>query len=89
MRRWRQLRDDWGQSLIEYTLLLGFLALSAVVVFWPSTTSVLEVWDSADTQLTTASTTADAGTGTTGSSGSTPTNSQSGDNHHHHRWWRH
>ena len=51
-------KDESGQDLIEYTLLLAFLALVAAGVFISSGTTVKGIWNSASTQLTSASTAA-------------------------------
>jgi Flp pilus assembly pilin Flp len=50
--------DESGQDLIEYTLLLAFLALVAAGVFISSGTTVKGIWNTASTQLTSASTSA-------------------------------
>jgi Flp pilus assembly pilin Flp len=55
----RQLwSDESGQDLIEYTLLLAFLALVAAGVFISSGTAVKSIWGSSSTMLTSASTSA-------------------------------
>ncbi|MGD0359418.1 MAG: Flp family type IVb pilin [Bryobacteraceae bacterium] len=47
-------RDESGQDLIEYTLLLAFVALSSAALFTNAGTSVSKVWSSANTTLSTA-----------------------------------
>ena len=55
----RQLwKQESGQDLIEYTLLLAFLALVAAGVFITSGASVSSIWGSSSTMLTSASTSA-------------------------------
>jgi len=50
--------NESGQDLIEYTLLLAFLALVAAGVFITSGTAVKGIWGSSSTMLTSASTAA-------------------------------
>ena len=52
------LRDESGQDLIEYTLLLAFLALLAAGVHIASGNAVKGVWGSSSTTLESANTTA-------------------------------
>ena len=54
----RLLTDEGGQDLIEYTLLLAFLALVAASVFISSGTAVQGIWGSSSTTLGSASTAA-------------------------------
>jgi Flp pilus assembly pilin Flp len=49
------LRNEQGQDLIEYTLLLAFVALASAALFIGSGGSVSGIWGSASTQLATAS----------------------------------
>jgi Flp pilus assembly pilin Flp len=60
MKTWiRQLvKQESGQDLIEYTLLLAFLALVAAGVFIASGTSVASIWGSSSTLLTSANSSA-------------------------------
>jgi Flp pilus assembly pilin Flp len=51
---WRLFRDDKGQDLIEYTLLLAFVALSSAALFVGAGGSVHEVWSHGKTRLETA-----------------------------------
>ena len=51
-------KDESGQDLIEYTLLLAFLALVAAGVFVSSGTAVKGIWGSSSTMLGSASTAA-------------------------------
>ena len=47
-------RDDQGQDLIEYTLLMAFVALASAALFINAGSSVSKIWSSANTQLSTA-----------------------------------
>ena len=46
--------DDQGQDLIEYTLLMAFVALGSAALFLSSGTSVSQIWSSANVDLSTA-----------------------------------
>jgi Flp pilus assembly pilin Flp len=50
----RLLRDEEGQDLIEYTLLMAFIALGSAAVFTHAGSSVNKVWNSAGTVLSNA-----------------------------------
>jgi len=52
------LRDEQGQDLIEYTLLLAFVALASAALFIGAGTSVNTIWTTANTQLGNAATAA-------------------------------
>ena len=54
----RFLSDEQGQDLIEYTLLLAFVCLASAALFLSAGGSVAGIWTSANTDLTTANTTA-------------------------------
>jgi Flp pilus assembly pilin Flp len=54
----RFLRDEQGQDLIEYTLLLAFVCLASAALFIGVGGSVTGIWTSANTDLTTANTAA-------------------------------
>jgi Flp pilus assembly pilin Flp len=54
----RLWNEECGQDLIEYTLLLAFLALVAASVFISSGSAVSGIWGTSSTVLTSASTTA-------------------------------
>jgi len=43
--------DDHGQDLIEYTLLLAFLALASCALFLGTGTSVAGIWTTSNNQL--------------------------------------
>lgn len=52
------LREEDGQDLVEYSLLLAFIALAAVTVLTNVKTSISTLWGTVNTQLKTANTTA-------------------------------
>jgi Flp pilus assembly pilin Flp len=52
------LKDEQGQDLIEYTLLLAFVALAAAALFTNVGSSISGIWGSANTQTTAAATAA-------------------------------
>ena len=50
------LREENGQDLIEYTLLLAFVALASAAVFIGAGGSISGIWGTANAQLTNANT---------------------------------
>jgi Flp pilus assembly pilin Flp len=52
------VRDEQGQDLIEYTLLLAFVCLATSALFVSSGGSLSGIWNSANSQLATANTVA-------------------------------
>jgi Flp pilus assembly pilin Flp len=54
----RFLRDEEGQDLIEYTLLLAFVCLASAALFISAGGSVSGIWSATNSQLTTANTSA-------------------------------
>ena len=50
--------DEQGQDLIEYTLLLAFVALASAALFIGSGGSVKGIWSITNSQLTAANTSA-------------------------------
>jgi Flp pilus assembly pilin Flp len=52
------LRDEQGQDLIEYTLLLAFVALASAALFIGAGNSVKTIWTVTNTQLAAAATSA-------------------------------
>jgi Flp pilus assembly pilin Flp len=48
--------DEQGQDLIEYTLLMAFVALASAAIFISTGSSLSGIWGSTNTQLTTANT---------------------------------
>jgi Flp pilus assembly pilin Flp len=55
---WNFLRDEQGQDLIEYTLLLAFVALASAALFISAGTAVNGIWKTASSQLVNANTAA-------------------------------
>lgn len=51
-------RDEKGQDLIEYTLLLAFVALASAALFIGAGGSVQTIWTTANTQLANAASSA-------------------------------
>ena len=54
----RLWRDERGQDLIEYTLLMAFVALASAALFISSGASVSAIWSTSNTQLSAAASTA-------------------------------
>ena len=52
------LKDDQGQDLIEYTLLLAFVALASAALFIGAGTSVKGIWTQTNTSLSQANSSA-------------------------------
>jgi Flp pilus assembly pilin Flp len=50
----RFLREEDGQDTMEYTLLLGFVALAAASIFPVVTTSIKTIWNVASNHLSNA-----------------------------------
>jgi len=50
------VKDEQGQDLIEYTLLLAFVALASAALFTSAGSSVKTIWNSASTNLANAAT---------------------------------
>ncbi len=48
---WNFLRDEQGQDLIEYTLLLAFVALASAALFINAGGIVSTIWTTANTTL--------------------------------------
>jgi Flp pilus assembly pilin Flp len=49
------MRDEQGQDLIEYTLLLAFVALAAAALFVGAASSISIIWSNASSRLANAS----------------------------------
>ena len=47
-------REESGQDLIEYTLLLAFVSLCSAALFTSSGSSVSKIWSTTNTTLSTA-----------------------------------
>ena len=52
----RFLNDEQGQDLIEYTLLMAFVALASAALFIGAGGSISGIWTATNTQLTAANT---------------------------------
>ncbi len=48
------LRDEQGQDLVEYTLLLAFVALASAALFIGAGGVIGRIWTAANTRLETA-----------------------------------
>jgi Flp pilus assembly pilin Flp len=46
--------DEQGQDLIEYTLLMAFVALASAALFIGAGKSITSIWQQTNSQLTTA-----------------------------------
>jgi len=51
----RLWQDDQGQDLIEYTLMLAFVALASAALFSTAGTSINQIWSKTNSQLSAAS----------------------------------
>ncbi len=54
----RFFKDEQAQDLIEYTLLLAFVCLASAALFISAGGSISGIWTAANTDLTTANTSA-------------------------------
>ena len=54
----RFFRDEEGQDLIEYTLLMAFVALASAAIFIGAGGSISSIWTSTNTQLSAAASSA-------------------------------
>jgi Flp pilus assembly pilin Flp len=52
------LHDEQGQDLIEYTLLMAFVALASATLFLGAGRSIKGIWITTNSQLTAANTSA-------------------------------
>lgn len=50
----RLWREEQGQDLIEYTLMLAFVALASAALFSTAGTSINQIWSKTNLQLSTA-----------------------------------
>ena len=48
------VKDEQGQDLIEYTLLMAFVALASAAIFINAGTQIKGIWSASNTQLTAA-----------------------------------
>jgi len=54
-------RDERGQDLIEYSLLIAFIAIACLALIGAGRPSVNAIWTSSNTQLTLAGSAASSG----------------------------
>lgn len=47
----RFILDEGGQDLVEYTLLLAFVALAAAAIFIQAGTAISGIWSKANSRL--------------------------------------
>jgi Flp pilus assembly pilin Flp len=59
----RIIADESGQDLVEYTLILAFVALAAAALISTMGTSISGIWTTADGQLSDAAAAAGGGGG--------------------------
>ena len=50
----RFIKDEQGQDLIEYTLLMAFVALASAAIFVNAGKSITGIWGAASNQLSNA-----------------------------------
>jgi len=50
----RLLKEEQGQDLVEYTLLLAFVALASAALFISAGSAIQGIWTAANTKLTNA-----------------------------------
>jgi Flp pilus assembly pilin Flp len=50
----RFVKEEEGQDLIEYTLLMAFIALASAAIFIGAGNSVTKIWNTANNQLSQA-----------------------------------
>jgi Flp pilus assembly pilin Flp len=50
------IQDEQGQDLIEYTLLMAFVALASAALFIGAGGSISGIWTTSNSQLTVANT---------------------------------
>ena len=58
----RLVREEQGQDLVEYSLLLAFVALASAALFINAGTSIAGIWTTANSHLTSANSAATKGT---------------------------
>ena len=54
----RSIREDGGQDLVEYTLLLAFVCLASAALFISAGQSIGGIWNQANSRLSAANTAA-------------------------------
>ena len=50
----RFVKEESGQDLIEYTLLMAFIALASAAIFIGAGTNISKIWNTANNQLANA-----------------------------------
>ena len=60
---WNFLREEEGQDLIEYTLLLAFVALAVAALYTSMSGSINSIWTKANGALSAADTAAKSASG--------------------------
>jgi Flp pilus assembly pilin Flp len=56
MKLWKNfLKEESGQDLVEYTLLLAFVALASAALFLQAGSSINGIWTNANLKLSAAS----------------------------------
>ncbi len=45
------LKEEQGQDLVEYTLLLGFIALASAALYQTISENIVTIWTQADTVM--------------------------------------
>jgi len=60
MRRWKLYRDESGQDMVEYSLLMAFMCLASAALFLSVGGSVASLWGTANTSLSQAYSAANA-----------------------------
>jgi Flp pilus assembly pilin Flp len=58
MRLKNLIANEQGQDLIEYTLLMAFVALASAALFIGAGSSIKGIWSATNTRLTAANTSA-------------------------------
>lgn len=56
-------REEEGQDLVEYTLLLAFVALASAAILMGAANNIFNIWQAANGQLQNASSAAAGGSG--------------------------
>jgi Flp pilus assembly pilin Flp len=54
MRRWKLYRDESGQDMVEYSLLMAFVCLASAALFIGVGKSVASIWGASSTSLSQA-----------------------------------
>jgi len=76
--------EDSGQDLVEYTLLIAFVALASTGMFLSAGQGTSQVWSSADNVLTTAATGPSSSPAAPGGGGGGRGDGHGGDGHDRH-----